>query len=463
MNSLTIKPLADGKPERLYYIDWLRMLAVLGVFLVHSGNMFDMLYRPVKSAISSVGASGITASGGIYFINFFPEWAMSLVFLLSGASTWFALRKRTSRQFITERLTRLFLPLVIGIIIIAPFQAYFQAISNSLYHGTLLQFYPFFLQSIRVSWNPEWLGAYLHHLWFLADLFVFSLITLPVCLYLKREAGQSFIHRLADACERQGGFLILVLPIALIQLALRASFPGYQNWSDVFCWLTFYLYGYILFSNPRFGRIIRQQGKMALYVGIVCFLLLLALWPAGVLEPWTQTPNYSIGCLLFQVLDSITTWSWLIVILNAASKWLNVSNNVLAYGNKATLPFYLLHFPVVIVIAYYVLPWHVHILAAFLLISTSSLIVTLALADLLYRGIHGILALFRITSRKPMLGHTTIPTINRGTTRISKRRFLSYPQSVGISFPHFPQSKRRFLRPMNRKLPTSVSAIYEGG
>jgi peptidoglycan/LPS O-acetylase OafA/YrhL len=70
MNASRVKPLADGKPERLYYIDWLRMLSVLGVFLVHSGNMFDMLYRPAKGAISSVGASGISASGGIYFINF---------------------------------------------------------------------------------------------------------------------------------------------------------------------------------------------------------------------------------------------------------------------------------------------------------------------------------------------------------------------------------------------------------
>jgi len=102
--------------------------------------MFGMLYKPVKSMVGSVGASGISASGGIYFINFFPEWAMSLVFLLFGASTWFALRHRTSRQFITERFTRLFIPLIAGIILIAPFQAYFKAISNSLYNAPYSSF-----------------------------------------------------------------------------------------------------------------------------------------------------------------------------------------------------------------------------------------------------------------------------------------------------------------------------------
>lgn len=400
MHSSKVKPITEGKQERLYYIDWLRMLAVLGVFLVHSGNMFNMLYRPAKNAVSSVGASQLSASGGIYFLNFFPQWAMALVFLLSGASTCFALRHRTGRQFIIERFTRLFIPLIAGIILIAPFQAYFEALSNSRYHGPLLHFYPFFLESIRVSWNPQWLGTWVHHLWFLADLFLFSLITLPVCLYLKREAGQQFIHRLADTCERQGGLLVLVLPIAFIQVGLRASFPGYQNWSDVFCWLTFYLYGYILFSNPRFGRAIQQQGRMALYLGLACFLLLIALWAAGVLGPWAETPDYSIGCLFFQVFDSVTTWSWLIVILNVASKWLNFSNNLLTYGNRATLPFYLLHFPVVVVIAYYVLPWHANVPTAFLLISTSSLLVTLALADLLYMRMSGILALSRMKSRE---------------------------------------------------------------
>ncbi len=42
----------------------------------------------------------------------------------------------------------------------------------------------------------------------------------------------------------------------------------------------------------------------------------------------------------------------------------------------------------------------VHILAAFLLISTSALTVTLILADLLYMRASGMLTLFRMTSRK---------------------------------------------------------------
>src|SRR5690349_9017325 len=47
------KQQSDGSPlsieepvqrKRLYYLDWLRVLAVLGVFVAHTGDIFDTLY-----------------------------------------------------------------------------------------------------------------------------------------------------------------------------------------------------------------------------------------------------------------------------------------------------------------------------------------------------------------------------------------------------------------------------------
>ena len=114
MKSISVEePAAEAlvgeKQQRIYYIDWLRMLAIVGVFLIHSGNMFDMLYKPISSTrqtssvVSSMSAIDGFVSGGMYFLNFLPQWRMSLFFLLSGAGTWFALRHRTSRQFIVVR------------------------------------------------------------------------------------------------------------------------------------------------------------------------------------------------------------------------------------------------------------------------------------------------------------------------------------------------------------------------
>ena len=190
-------------------------------------------------------------------------------------------------------------------------------------------------------------------------------------------------------CERPGGLLVLFLPIALIQMALHALFPGYQNWSDVCCWLMFYLYGYIIFSNPRFGEAIKRQGKLALWLGISGFLAVVALWGAGLLGPWTSTPDYSVGCLLFQALASWNTWCWLIVILYVGNKYFNFENGLLNYGGVASFPFYLLHFPVVVVAAYFIMPWHLNIIAAFVCISVLAFLGTLTLTDLLFMRLSG--------------------------------------------------------------------------
>jgi glucan biosynthesis protein C len=406
MKSVSVKaPVAEDiageKQQRIYYLDWLKMLAIAGVFLIHSGNMFDMLYKPVSnskhttsSVVTTLAASDSFASGGMYFLNFLPQWGMALFFLLSGAGTWYALRHRSSRQFIKERLLRLLIPLIIGVIVIAPLQAYFEALSNSLFNGNVFQFYPYFLGHIHPVLSPQWPGAVTHHLWFLVDLFVFSLVTLPVCLFLKHSSGQKFVQLLARMCERPGGLLLLFLPIALIQVALRASFPGYQNWADVCCWLICYMYGYIIFSNARFGEAIQRQGKLALYLGIGGFLAMIALWCAGLLGTWANTPDYSVGCLLFQVLAGWNTWCWLIVILYAGNKYLNFKNDLLNYGGVASFPFYLLHFPVVVVVAYCVLPWHMNIIAAFVCISACAFLGTLALTDLLFMRLRGVRLVF---------------------------------------------------------------------
>src|SRR5437764_14761049 len=80
-----------GKQKRLHYLDWLRVLAVLGVFYVHTSNNFDALdWHTHDSKLLTLGLFG-------------SEWGMSLFFLLAGASVSFSLGSRTSRPFIAQR------------------------------------------------------------------------------------------------------------------------------------------------------------------------------------------------------------------------------------------------------------------------------------------------------------------------------------------------------------------------
>jgi acyltransferase-like protein len=380
--------------ERLHYLDWLRVFAVLGVFYAHTADIYDSMYWHIRS--------GEPNAGLIVLVVFGTQWGMSLFFFLAGASAWFALESRTSVQFISERFKRLIIPCIVGFILLSPPQAYLLELSHGLNPGSFLQFYPSFFENMHISWNPQWLAAYGYHLWFLVFLFFVSLLTLPVLLYLRRKRGLRFISSLAALCSKPAGLFVFVLPIALIQIALRAPFPGYQGWADFFIWLFIFVYGFILLADPRFRTAILKQGKIALFVGIVGLLTMLVANFAGVLGSWENISSYTVGYVLYQTLRSIVTWSWMIFVLYFGMRILNFGNKVIDYTNEAVLPFYVLHHPVIVVIAFFSIPLDINLGIKFLFVSTAALIATLVVYDLLIRRIKVSRWLFGM---KPLQSH----------------------------------------------------------
>jgi glucan biosynthesis protein C len=360
--------------KRLYYLDWLRVLAVLGVFYAHAISIFDTLYWQMND------------SRGMTLVVFGTEWGMALFFLLAGASAWFSLGVRTRQQFIVERFKRLVIPFAIGVVLLSPPQAYLLAIGLSRYHGSFLQYYASFFGHMQLSLNPEVLAAFGFHLWFLAFLFLYSVLALSLFFYLRRPLGQKVIARFAGICEWPGGIYLFLLPLAAIQLALRPAFPVYQGWTDFLSWFVYFVYGYIFLASARFAGAIRQQAWIAFCVGVVSLMTLLATtYGQGFLRFWAETPTYSIKYELYQLLLSITAWSWMIFIVYFGMRFLNVSSKLIQYGNEAVLPFYVLHYGVIVTFAYLFLPWHVDLMAKFLVVSTLSLAVTLALYEGLIR------------------------------------------------------------------------------
>jgi glucan biosynthesis protein C len=363
--------------ERLHYLDWLRVLAVVGVFYAHSINIFDMLYWHIRG--------GGQSNGLIVMVIFGTQWGMSLFFFLAGASAWFALKSRTTDHFVGERFKRLIIPFIVGFVLLSPPQAYLFSLNQGLYHGNFFQFIPYFFEHIQISWNPQWIAAYGYHLWFLAFLFFVSLLTLPVLLLLRRKRGLDFIGWLAALCNKPAGLFVFVFPIAFIQIALRAPFPGYQGWADFFIWLVVYVYGFMLLADKRFAAAIRKQGKLALFVTISCLLIMVIANFAGVLSSWDNITSYTAGYVLYQILRSMLTWSLMIFVLYFGMRFLNSSNKGIDYANEAVLPFYILHHPIIVVIAFYTIQWDISLGIKFLLVSTAALIATLLIYDLLIR------------------------------------------------------------------------------
>lgn len=383
------------KQERCYYIDWLRVLGMLVVFLFHSAHFFDSIDWHVKNGQHHIGFDAFTA--------FCAAWMMPLFFLVSGGGTYFALQRRSGGQYILERLKRLVIPYVMGVFVLIPPQRYVEGLNHSWFGGSYLDYY---LRVLKLDyfnyfdWSFNFLGRYGTHLWFIGLLFVLSLVALPLFLCLKSETGQRFILRLAAISEKWGGIFLFVIPIILIHFIVHIEFGRDTNWHG-FCYhITTFIYGYILWSDKRFERAILKHGKIALTIGILCFSGSMVWYAAGDAMTLVESRSYSLRALLFAVLWGLNTWSWLVFFLSMGIKHLNFNNKTLRYCNEAVLPFYVLHQTVILVIGFFVVKWNLNMMLKYPIIAISSMAVILTIYILLIKPINAVRFLFGMRLKK---------------------------------------------------------------
>ena len=374
---------------RLHYLDWLRVLAILGVFLFHAVHPFDFSDWHIKNAQLSMT---VTVVLGLFF-----PWGMPFFFLIAGTGTWFALRRRTSGQYAVERTKRLLIPYIAGSILLWPIMLYFEwrhlAITGRWF-GSFKQF----VLLHRAGFSPMWFGEIGFHLWFLGFLFSFSLLGLPLFLWLKGERGRAFLAWLAALCTRRGGILLFLIPLLIVRLGLHPLFPEEHDWADFFYLMSMFVLGFVLYAHEGFTRAIRRDWAILLAMGI----LSTAAWAylALTTESWDfEAAPRTLREFLIWGAITVNSWSWTTFMLFIGMRYLDFSNKWLQYGQEAVLPFFLLHQPVIIAIAFYVVQWDVGIPLKLVTVVLGSFLVTLAIYELLIRRIAPLRALFGMKAR----------------------------------------------------------------
>jgi glucan biosynthesis protein C len=373
-----------SRAVRLHYLDWLRVLATLGVFLFHALNVFS----PFGFEISNAERSDVIA---IIQAFFFP-WGMPLFFLVSGVGSWFALRRRSASQFTRERTLRLLVPFLTGTLLLGPVQLYLSWSHRSrtgVFTGSFTEFLAHRLPRI----GPKYFGAFGYHMWFLGFLFAFSLLALPLFTWLKGEAGQRAVSRLAGLCDHRAGILLFILPIAVVRLVLQPFFPEQQDWADFFSHGAFFVLGYLLFTDERFLRAIRRDWWIILGVGVAAILGTLAIGMS--LESFDlERPARTFWELLMWALIAASGWCWTAFMLFVGMRYLDRDSRALRYGQTALLPFFVVHQPVILAISYFVVQWNAGILPKLLLVILGSFVVSLGLYQLLIRRVPLLRAIF---------------------------------------------------------------------
>jgi len=82
-------------------------------------------------------------------------------------------------------------------------------------------------------------------------------------------------------------------------------------------------------------------------------------------------------------------------------RFLDFTNLWLRYGQEAALPFFVLHQPVIIVIAFFVVQWNAGIWVKLPVVVLSSFVVTLALYEFIVRRSRLLRLFFGIKAKRP--------------------------------------------------------------
>lgn len=357
-----------GSARRLYYIDWLRAIAIVFIFLYHNNRFYSGSDWHISNAQPSLGSA--------VFIDTLNIFIMPLFFFLSGAAVYYSLRSRTVGGFLRERVLRVMVPWVtLGIFVVGPIQVYLERLTHGQFVGSFFQFYwPHYfegLYGITPGGNFAFEGM---HLWYLMLLFVYSLLFLPLFLP-GRRTGFSVLSRLGERLARPWGLLVPVLWLAIASLLkdlLGLGFTEQMGSWDMLSYMVFFISGYMIFSSERFQEVVRRYAFTTLIAALVLTAYQWAWWIA--LES-SGLPD----------LRSLPAWAWVLAITGLGSRYLNLNNRRREAVNEAVMPFYILHQTVILAIGYIVIPLALSVSAKLAIIVPSSFVGILAIYWLVKR------------------------------------------------------------------------------
>ena len=346
--------------ERLHYIDWLRVLAFLTLILFHCAVPFVEHYTwEINNDETSTWITRM-----IWWTH---QWRLPLLFFIAGVGVRFSLNRRSIVAFFGERTLRLLVPLAFAIFFITPFQVYFEWLQSGRIALSFIEFYP---RVYEIVPYPE--GAFTwSHMWFVAYLYVFTILLLPVFSLAKTN----WLNALRATSEKlfysPFAHLSLAVPFIAYFYTLYIDWPEQgsliDDWFVFVSSITFYLLGFILSSIKSFWQSCLKYRKLFLFIALLLASILFFeyYWSWEENKPRIQDLNLYV----YGLLNGTHICTVILASIGYSMKYLNFSSKYLIYLNTAIYPFYILHQAVIVSSGYFILKMNISItLKLFLLV-----------------------------------------------------------------------------------------------
>lgn len=377
MKTLNTELTGSTENKRLYYLDWLRVLAFGLLFLFHSWRPFDHFPWHIKNEEQTIAFDILTM--------FTHGWRMFLIFLVSGAGTWLAMRARKDK-FMMDRVKRLLVPFFFGIFLIIPPQRFYEWVVFDGFTGDYIDFlsaYP--AQQLDANMGASlllWFGHLGTHIWYLPFLFVMTLLSLPLLKAIRN--GRINFRKLKKIMSTRLGIFILVVPMLIFRIVLKPVFPEYTDWADFLVYLWPFLYGFIFMADREFLDIVKQRMWLFLNVGVLASTTFIYMSSLG--DQYIQAymvPEFNLLHVSTSIIAMIIALSWIMFFLALFARTMNFNHKLLIPANISILPVYVLHQSLIIVFGYYIVGTELNSWLKFLAIAFSAIPASILLYKLI--------------------------------------------------------------------------------
>ena len=377
--------------DRRADLDWLRVIAFWLLIYYHAAIAF------LPGGIPMIQNTDVSPFLQV-MAGFLHEFRLALLFLISGVGVSFALRHRDKAQFMRDRAARLLVPLVFGILVIVPPMIFLEKRFIGTFNGSFAEFYPmFFSEGVYPRGNLSW-----HHYWFIFYLYLFCLLGWPIFAYFKRAAGRQQLAHWSQRLPRGGCLYLAIVPLAVVEILLRAWFPGFpdliHDWANFSHWFMIFIAGFLLASSrPLLDRTQQLRGPTLALAMIATATMYAQFWlpEKGHFSPLVNGETDIATYVWFCVLRVSNVWFWLLACLGYAGHYLQRPSRLLTYLNGAVYPLFCLHLTVIVALEYVIVPLDWSISTKYLAITTGTILVSLGGYELLWR---------RIAWVRPLLG-----------------------------------------------------------
>lgn len=208
---------------RKCYIDNIRNGVILLLFPVHT----FMIWNDFGKGFYIWAGESRILSTLIVLVN---PWFMPVLFVLAGISARYSLQKRSAREFTIERIRRLLVPFLGGLVLLVPFQTLYARKYLGHYEGGIGSNWVHFFTHLTDFTGYD--GAFTPgHLWFILFLFLISMAALAFFRFLPCDRVAVRVEKLEKKMWQ------LVLLYAVETVILGAAYYMYSYYGDL--WVNF--------------------------------------------------------------------------------------------------------------------------------------------------------------------------------------------------------------------------------